>query len=190
MTKQTLFILALLLAMAATGKAPAATGDAGSCAQRFFYGGNIGMVFSDDHTRLSAAPLAGFRIFPDWSAGLQLALEYYAYDYLLNGQTATAKSYGIGGGLFTRYELPISFLRQAGSGLYAHAEYDYMHHRWHYNGNQPDRNNNRQSLLVGAGAYIPLGGRSRIALTALWELWHSDSAPYSSAPVIRIGIQF
>lgn len=148
------------------------------------------MVFTDEQTRLSVTPMAGFRITPDWSAGLQLEIEYYAYDYSLNNQTATAKSYGIGGGLFTRYEAPVPFLQQSGSGIYAHAEYDYMRYSRCYNGNQPNSYDNRHALQAGVGIYIPISPRSRMSFTALWELWHSDGTPYSWTPVVRVGIVF
>jgi hypothetical protein len=197
--KRSVFVVALLLTQAAgawaqNGKDSPTTNSSTdtprSLTQRFFYGGHIGMIFTDEQTRLSIAPMAGFHITPDWSAGLQLGIEYYTYDYLLNNQTATAKSYGIGGGLFTRYEAPVRFLQQFGSGIYAHAEYDYMHYSLHYNGNLPDSYNNRHSILAGAGGYIPISPRSRISITALWELWHSDSTPYSGTPIVRVGIVF
>lgn len=182
--------LPITAAHAKTDRGKTSSKTASPFAQRLFYGGNLGLTFSDAQTRISVAPLAGFRITPDWSAGLQLAFEYYTYDYLLNGQNATAKTYGFGGGLFTRYEAPIRFLQRAGSGIYAHTEYDYMRYSRRYNHNQPNTRNNRHSWWLGVGGYIPVSPRSRLSVTALWELWHSDSTPYSATPLIRVGIQF
>jgi hypothetical protein len=158
---------------------------------RFYYGGNIGMVFTDNQTQLQISPLLGYRISDQWSVGLQLALEYYTYDYTFNGSVDVAKSTGIGGGLFTRYEAPVAFLKKLNSGVYLHGEYNNMSNSGSYK-HDPSRDGqqSQHSLLLGAGFYIPVGQRTRLSLTALWSVLHSDSSPYSATPVLRLGIIF
>jgi hypothetical protein len=168
-----------------------------SATSRFYFGGNVGVVFASDQKQMQAAPFVGFRFTDSWSAGLQLAVEYYAYDYpsgltATTGDkiTATAESYGWGGGLFSRYEIPLAFLQDIGSGIYLHAEYDYTRSGWHYKNDQKtDDARNQHEILAGAGLYFPVG-RGKMALTALWNVWHWDQSPYTGVPVLRIGFLF
>ncbi len=154
---------------------------------RLFYGGNFGLTFSgsgsgNNYTQIQVAPLVGFRATSFLDVGVQVAYEYYSNSY--------TSANGWGGGLFARYIAPIPFLQRINSGIFAHAEYDYMHYNIKYKDSGiADTTADRSELPLGVGIYIPMGGRARMSVAALWDVIHLDE--YRSAvPSVRIGIEF
>jgi hypothetical protein len=153
-------------------------------ASRFFYGGHVGFAYTGDYTELHVAPLVGFQITTYWSAGVQPA-----YHYLYDRGYSKNSTHGFGGGVFTRYSLPIPALRQVGSDIFIHAEYECMYFKKNFKQENRSETHTQNSLLVGAGMYIPLGGRMRFSVAALWNVLNLDGE-YAATPTVRAGFTF
>ncbi len=166
------------------------SGTTMSFCDRITYGGNIGFTYIGEEYRLQIAPTVGFYITRDFSLGLQFVYDYYLYD---RGDIGYSEQ-GIGGGAYTRYEIPIQPLRAIGSDVFVHAEYDFTRYRTHYKADESNRYRSQSEFLIGAGMYIPLGGKVRFSLVALWDLvrltGNEVNNRYAATPTIRAGIVF
>jgi hypothetical protein len=152
---------------------PPASKDSGP--SRFYYGASLGFSFGD-YTRISIAPLLGYRLSRKWSIGGRVAYEYikdtrYEEDY-------TAHNYG--GSLFGRYR-PIP-------KLYLHGEYAYMSYDlW-----SADGSSNREwvpFLLLGGGYVQPISPRAAFFVEVLFDVLQDDMSPYEEwKPWISVGV--
>lgn len=154
---------------------------------RFFFGGNFGLQFGSI-TDIEIAPLAGYRLTPDVSAGMGLKYEYYKQDYY----NISFKTAIYGGSLFVSY----TFLRDAlqeGLGFMLQAEDEALSlekRYFTYAISESDKSRFvLNSVLLGGGIKQHLGGRSSMYLLVLWNLNQTTLSPYSS-PVFRVGINF
>lgn len=148
-------------------------------ADRFFFGGNLGLQFGN-LTFVDLSPLVGYKITEKLHAGLGATYIYYKYkDAYLKYETNI-----YGGRVFGRY-YPLE-------NLFAHAEYEVL------NMEVPKTvtflgttsttyiRDNINSLLVGGGYALPIGGSSSVIMMLLFNVIEEEYSPYQN-PIIRIG---
>jgi len=157
---------------------------------RIFFGGNFSLMFGNI-TNIEISPLVGYYITPRLAAGTGIRFEYYRdkgfyYPY----QTSI-----YGGNIFSRYNI-IKNLGEGinfglNTGLFIQAEYEILSLEREYF-DPPYTEDGRflaHSVLVGGGIIQPLGRRSALLLTILYNLNENARSPYSN-PIIRMGVIF
>ncbi len=142
---------------------------------RMYFGGALGMNFSNENTNVIIQPLVGYRFTEILSAGV-----LFDYEYSKNGDFS---SNTIGGGVFGQVDMPIIPNK---IGLSVHMEYDYLHRMYDTNGIKSSDNDSYLPSGVGIFTYA---GRSRISVLALWDLLHLGN-DNSGTPTIRISASF
>ncbi len=137
---------------------------------RIYYGGTLGFSFGD-YTRISIAPLVGYRLTKMWSVGGKFIYEYindtrYETDY-------TWHNYG--GSVFARLRPHPRFYLH---GEYAYMSYDYTSGRdW------------VPFLLLGGGYIQPISNRASAFIEVLFDVIQDDGSPYTEwEPWISIGV--
>jgi len=74
--------------------------------------------------------------------------------------------------------------------IFAHLEYEALsYEKKFFNYNATGREL-QHSVLVGGGLRFPMGKRSSMNLTVLWNLNSSLNNVYGSGPIIRMGYNF
>lgn len=139
---------------------------------RPFYGAYLNLLVGD-YTNVGISPFIGYGITRTTEIGVG---PFYQHTFIRRNDFS---SYG-----------GRAFLRQ---GVYkqffAQAEYEYMDTRdAELSALAEDRNRRIQvsSLLLGAGYYGGVGGRTRMHMTVLFNVLDNDYRPYNQ-PMIRIG---
>lgn len=161
--------------------------------ERVFFGGNFGFTFGNA-TSIIISPLAGYHITPRLAGGLGLRYEYLKYNY---PGVLTFDTHIYGGSAFARYMLIDDMAKDIGigpekGGLFAQAEYEPLSvENWYHDPANPvsDERIILHSVLVGGGIYQPIGRRTGLLISVLWNLNESYNSIYSN-PVIRLGITF
>lgn len=142
---------------------------------RIYYGGTLGFSFGD-YTRISIAPLLGYRLTKMWSVGGKLIYEYIKdtrYDPDL-----TASNYG--GSLFARLRPHPRF--------YLHGEYAYMSYEYQTASDTSDRDW-VPFLLLGGGYVQPISNRTAVYIEVLFDVLNDSGSPYKEwEPWISIGV--
>lgn len=148
-------------------------------ADRFFLGGNLGLQFGN-LTFVDLSPLVGYKITEKLHAGIGATYIYYKYkDAYLKYETNI-----YGGRVFGRY-YPLE-------NLFAHAEYEVLNMEVPETVNFPGTTStqyvrdNINSLLVGGGYALPIGGSSSVIMMLLFNVIEEEYSPYQN-PIIRIG---
>jgi len=76
---------------------------------RLWYGGNLGLGFGSSQFRsdfnINIAPMVGYKITPNWSAGPRLDLGYFDTRFNFGTRVDRYNSFVFGGGVFTRYKV-------------------------------------------------------------------------------------
>lgn len=142
----------------------------------FFTGGNLGLQFGSV-VLIDASPQFGYYPLEHLSVGTG-----FTYQYISDRRMTPRLDVNVyGGRLFTRLYLPVF------ESLFAHIEYEYMTYKTNITnlGSAPEwiQLNN---FLAGAGYRQPVGGRSSINLTVLWNFNESLNTLYTN-PIIRVG---
>ncbi len=161
--------------------------------ERIFFGGNFGLSIGNT-TSIIVSPLAGYRVTPKLSVGTGIRYEYYKSNY--NGYVPY-DTHIYGGSVFSRYMLVPDISEAIGigglnSGIFLQGEYELLSLESQYFDHRNLSAGKRfvqHSVLVGGGLYQPIGPRSGLVLTVLWNLNESYNSLYSN-PVIRIGFNF
>ena len=157
---------------------------------RIFFGGNFGLLFGTI-TDIEISPLVGYYITPRLAAGLGGRFEYLKNKgYVIQYETTI-----YGGSLFSRY-IVIRDIGQGinvglNTGIFAQAEYEMLSlDKEYFNPytSEPGRFL-EHSVLVGGGIIQPIGRRSALLFTILYNLNESSHSPYSN-PIIRLGFTF
>lgn len=157
---------------------------------RIFFGGNFGMQFGTI-TNIEVSPLVGYHITPRLSAGLGSRFEYFRDKGFIYPYETTI----YGGSVFSRF-IVIQNLGEGlnlglNTGVFAQAEYEMLSLEREYF--EPPYNGTGRflvhSVLVGGGIIQPVGRRSAILISVLYNLNESARSPYSN-PIIRIGFNF
>jgi len=168
---------------------------------RLFFGGNFGRLQIGTITNIEISPHAGYYITPRWAAGIGFTYEYYNnkyFPYILPGQIVPGRleTHIWGGRLFTNYVIIndvndwIPFLPNM--RIFAHAEYETLSYEKKLFSNYYDTKGRElfHSFLVGGGLRFPMGKRSSMNFTVLWNLNNEINSIYGNRPVIRIGFNF
>lgn len=199
-----LIIIGVLFSVNATAQNPY---QKKSFADRLIFEGIIGAQFGTI-TAIEASPLVGYKLTDDFIAGIGLTYQYSKYDNFYmnteNGSLSDRSINIIGGRLFSRYYFSNLF-EGLGllSGLFAHAEYEYLTYNVNYkvdpNGKYVDvygipystGNEHLQvpGFLIGGGLNQSIGGRAYGSILILYNLNETNNTPYSN-PVFRIGFGF
>lgn len=150
--------------------------------ERIFTGGNFGLSFGSGNTYIEIAPLVGYRITNEFSAGGGFSYRYRNVK-LTNNQEFSTTDYGLN--LFTRYNVYDPF--------FAMAEVEYLNYEIPFTNGESIRDS-ASSFLVGGGVSQPFGGRASMNFIVLYNLSYQNPlpnappGPYDSPWVIRGGI--
>ncbi len=150
--------------------------------RKWVLGGDFGMGFSSTGSSILVAPQLGYKIFPDWEAGIRLAYNYRSYRW----QDKRVRTHDRALAVFTNYEIY--------RGLFAHAESEWLQYTPVYMTGSPiwlEKGDLRifNSVFVGGGyrQYYSPSGYAYLLL--LYNLNDSFNAPYNN-PIFRAGIAF
>ena len=143
---------------------------------RLFLGGGIGLGFGDvDY--VSIEPLAGVHLNPKFSVGASL-LYRWTEDGRYNPDVGTT-DYGARG--FAQF-FPVP-------GFFLQAEYEYLAYEY-VRSDLSTARSDTSNVLGGAGISRPLGGKSSLYASALYNFSHDSNDPtnpYDSPWVYRVG---
>jgi len=167
--------------------------DPPSFRDRIFFGGNFGLTFGNT-TSIIVAPLAGYRITPRLAGGLGIRYEYYKSNY---PGFVPYDTHIYGGSVFGRYMIIKNISEAVGlggfnSGIFLQTEYEILSLESEYfDLSNPSASGrfNLHSVLVGGGIYQPIGRRSGVMISVLWNLNESYNSIYAN-PIIRFGFNF
>ncbi len=141
---------------------------------RIFIGGDIGLQFGTN-TFIQIAPLIGYHITDEFSAGITTKYIYYSIKDTYYNKSYSTNIYG--GGIFTRYNIL--------DDVFLHAEYEGLSMEVPYT---PYQNRRRivSGLFVGGGYRQWFGQNSSLNLMLLYNVIEDKYSPYQN-PIIRIG---
>lgn len=149
----------------------------GGFGNRFFTGGDFGLQFGSS-TYIQIAPLLGYRITEQFSAGITGKYIYYSLKDDYAGFDYKTNIYG--GGLFTRYNV----LEE----LFLHAEFEALSMEVPLSVYETNRRI-VSGLFLGAGYRQFIGDHSSLNLMLLFDVIEDKYSPYTN-PQIRIGFDF
>jgi len=157
--------------------------------QRLFFGGNFGLSFGD-FTFINVSPQVGYRLSEKFSVGAQINFIYQSskITYAPNIYDKSEYAY-VGLGIFGRFN-PVRFLL-----LNVQPEMNYIWGKTKYVSVNNTYENKQQgkfvpSLLVGAGAAIPTGGRGALIAMIQYDVVQNDLSPYGRNPFFSFGFNF
>ena len=142
---------------------------------RIFTGGDFGMQFGSQ-TYIQIAPLIGYRLTEDFSAGITGKYIYYN----LKNSNYNYKTNIYGGGIFTRYNI----LEE----IFLHAEFEALSLEVPTSVYEINRRI-VSGLFLGAGYRQFIGEFSSLNLMILFDVIEDKYSPYQN-PQIRIGFDF
>jgi hypothetical protein len=187
-----LFAVLLLTGFTTQGSAQGSP----SFRERLFFGGNFGIAIGE-YTDIELSPIAGYYITPRWAAGIGVSYEYYNNKYhwnLGNFNYERIETHIWGGRLFTNYVIVNNVNDWIALGfnfrIFVHGEYEALSYEkkfFNYGATGRELANN---FLVGGGLRFPMGKRSSMNLTVLWNLNAKINDFYGNEPVIRVGFNF
>jgi hypothetical protein len=157
--------------------------------QRLFFGGNFGLTFGN-FTFINVSPVVGYRITNMFSAGTQINFIYQSnkINYAANTYSKSEYAY-VGLGVFGRFN-PVKFLL-----LNVQPEMNYIwgNYKEVYPGNTIEYKQEGKfipSVLLGAGAAIPTGGRGALIAMIQYDIVQNDLSPYGRNPFFSFGFNF
>lgn len=182
---KTIRILALSILFLSTTLAQAQVSAGSSQSQqKWFYGGGIGLGFGNVRY-LEIAPLAGININPRTALGASIFWRHRRdtrYEDTIFNQTLTTNDYGITP--FLRFRMTPKF--------YLQAEYEYLNYEYFVPVSLTQLRKESDtfgSLLAGGGVSQPIGDRSSLFFTALYNFNYDDAnSPYSDPWMFRFGV--
>ncbi|MCE1202958.1 MAG: hypothetical protein LWX09_12780 [Bacteroidia bacterium] len=150
--------------------------------RKWVLGGDFGMGFSSTGSSILIAPQLGYKINPDWEAGIRLTYNYRSYRW----QEQRIRTHDRAAGIFTNYEV--------WRGFFAHAETEWLQYTPVYITGIPtwlEKGDPRMfnSIFLGGGyrQYYSTSGYAYLLL--LYNLNDSYDSPYNN-PIIRAGVAF
>lgn len=140
---------------------------------KMYFGGTLYFTLGSGYTSIGVWPLAGYKLTPKLSVGLQPGYEYLKYNSYYGGTFETS-NYGVR--IFTRYRI----IPQA----YAHVEFADIN----YGREVPKFPDGYEKvrdwvpfLFVGGGLSQPLGGSSFAYVQVLYDVLQDKNSPYGSS---------
>ncbi len=145
-----------------------------SWTDRLWFGGGIGAGFGTvDY--IEVTPIVGYNLTERFSFGGGLTYRYRNDDRL----PGSTNDYGAN--VFGRYTVF--------RGFYVHGEYEYLNYEF-VSGGSTDRDN-FNSLLAGPGFHKPLGRRTGLYVSALYNFSYDEDdifSPYDDRWSFRVGV--
>ena len=148
---------------------------------RLFTGGGLGLQFGTV-TFIEISPILGYMLTDNIAVGVGVTYNYYEdkrFDPVFSTNI-------FGGSAFARYYFLDSFLEK----IFLHAEYEILNFEALLVNAYGFRSKNRiyvSGFLVGGGYREPIGARSFLSLTILWDVIEDINSPYVN-PVLRAGV--
>ena len=199
---QSLFITKLcMLTLYVMFAIPASAQQNYSFRDRLFLGGSFGLAIGQ-YTDIEVSPHVGYYITPRWAAGIGITYEYYNNKYHWeiydpNSPYIQFESYEThiwGGRIFTNYVIVNNVNDWIPLGLhfriFAHAEYEALSYEKGFFVYDAPGRQLQNSMLVGGGFRFPMGRRSSMNLTILWNLNSNMNDIYNGRPILRFGYNF
>ena len=190
-TKKSLCILSICTMLAIQSSAQTNH----SFRDRLFFGGSFGLAVGS-YTDIEISPHVGYYITPRWAAGIGITYEYYnnKYHFYDGFRYERYETHIWGGRLFTNYVIINNVNDWLPLGLnfriFTHVEYEALsYEKGFFIYGEPGRQL-QNSILVGGGLRFPMGKRSSMNLTILWNLNSDINDIYGSRPIIRFGYNF
>ncbi len=176
-------VLTTLLLSTPLAQAQVSAGSSQSKSQ-WFYGGGIGLGLGDVRY-LEIAPLAGYNLNPRTALGASIFWRYRRdtrYEDTIYNQTLTTNDFGITP--FVRFRVAPKF--------YLQAEYEFLNYEYYVPASLTQLRKESDtfgSFLAGGGVSQPIGDRSSLFFTALYNFNYDDAnSPYSDPWVLRFGV--
>jgi hypothetical protein len=191
----------IVLACCAVFVFPVSAQQNHSFGDRLFFGGSFGLT-AGSYTDIEISPLIGYYITSRWAAGIGFTYEYYNNKYHWQVYDPLKGRYDFeryethiwGGRLFTNYVIvdnvndwiPLGFNFR----IFAHVEYEVLSYEKGFFVHDKPGRELQNSILVGGGLRFPMGKRSSMNLTILWNLNSKLTDFYGSGPILRMGFNF
>lgn len=148
-----------------------------SFTDRLFTGGDVSLQFGNQ-TYIQIAPLLGYRVTDQFSAGITGKYIYYSYTDSYSAYKYKTNIYG--GGVFMRYNVT--------QELFLHSEYEGLSIEVPFSVYQLKRRI-VSALFLGGGYRQFIGESSSLNLMLLYDVIGDQYSPYQN-PIIRIGFDF
>jgi len=160
-------------------------GERGFKPENLFYGGSLGISFGSTYTFVNLSPQVGYRFNRYFAAGTGINFIYsstryefdqYRENYLLAGLNIFGRLYPINQ-IFIQAQPEIN--------------YSWGKQKFYYS--RPDEKLEGRvfpSLLVGAGAAIPMGRNGALLLMLQYDVIQNERTPYGTRPFFNIGFNF
>ena len=135
---------------------------------RVYWTGNVGFNFYNRVLYLNISPQVGYKITPNFSAGLGVRYVYIGSNYYQFKTTI------YGGNAFMRYNL--------GQSFFAYSEYEKLR-SYDFNPNSSNYGNRAPAnmFFIGAGYSSRIGTTSRLNLMLLYDVIQSPNSPYQNS---------
>jgi hypothetical protein len=158
-----------------TNKTPSEPPPSASSQNKVYYGGTLGFNFFGDIFRIRIAPMVGYKITPQLSAGIKIG-----YEYMKDKRySVEIESHNYGGSVFTRYRV----IPQ----IYFHGEFVYVSYEYQTQGLSSQREW-VPMLLLGAGFAQSVGGNTYVFAEVLFDVLRDSNSPYEDwDPIISFG---
>jgi hypothetical protein len=140
------------------------------------YGGNFGLLFGT-YTYINISPTIGYNFSKDFNAGVGVIYNYFSINY--GQQYGRISQTVFGGRAYARYNVTQS--------IYLLGQYDRLLQPNFYNIYNPNEKVWVDYVLVGGGYRLPLGERTSLISSILYNLTPSPLSIYQN-PIIQIGI--
>lgn len=144
---------------------------------KLYFGGNVGLAFSNTSGYFDISPNAGYKITPMLSGGIQLIYTQANYKYPGASKSIVYNYYG--SGLFARIK-PLDF-------LFLHAEYDIMSVPKRYLGYQISERTIIDEKMAGIGLNNYYGEKFSYYVMFLYVFDPQKYSPYADYPIPIIG---
>lgn len=141
--------------------------------QRLYYGGGVGAGFGTI-TSIQLMPIVGYRIMHRWSAGVGVNYQYYR-----DSRPPVFETHIYGGNVHTRVYVWDQF--------FAHSELEALSLETYDRVDFTIRRRIVPAWFVGAGYFMPIGARSGMTITFLYDLIQDIYSPYPGNFTLRIG---
>lgn len=150
--------------------------------RKWVLGGDFGMGFSSTGSSILIAPQLGYKLTPDWEAGIRLTYNYRSYRW----QEQRIRTHDRAAGMYTNYEV--------WRGFFAHAETEWLQYTPVIITGSPiwlEKGDPRMfsSIFLGGGYRQYYSNSGYAYLLLLYNLNDSYDSPYNN-PIIRAGVAF
>lgn len=154
---------------------------------KLFFGGTFGLGFGSNNTLVNVSPQVGYRFNQYLAAGAGVNFIYSSYRYRYYSPEYK-ESYGVAGlNVFGRvYPIEYLFLQVQPEANYSWGKYKF------YDGTPDQKLEGKvvPSLLGGAGAAIPTGGRGAFLIMVQYDLLQDKRSPYGNRAFYNFGYNF